>query len=134
MRCPNNSFCIFNGVGTFEGIINGRFIKLENVYYSKHINKNLLGGIRLAKSEYVWEIFNQNGETTLYLRFGFNKKENKNLVEKFITDEFNIKRIPIKLVNRQNDDTIYANNDKHREYIKKNLASKVRSLLPLRFS
>jgi len=53
MRCPNNSFCIFNGVGTFEGIINGRFIKLENVYYSKHINKNLLGGIRLAKSEYL---------------------------------------------------------------------------------
>jgi hypothetical protein len=41
MRCANNSLCIFNGVGTFEGIINGGFIKLENVYYSKHINKKL---------------------------------------------------------------------------------------------
>jgi len=80
--------------------------------------KNLLSWIRLAKSGYVCKISNQNVETSLYLRFGFNKKkENKNLVGKFIADELNIVRIPIKLVNRQID-TIYTNNDKLTDYSK----------------
>jgi len=65
----------------------------------------------------VCEISNQNGETSLYLRFAFNKKENNNLVGKFIANELNIVRIPIKLVNRQIN-TIYANNDKLTDYSK----------------
>lgn len=50
MKCANNSICKFNGIGTYEGSINGLNIKLENVLYSKDINKNLLSGIKLAQN------------------------------------------------------------------------------------
>ena len=50
MQCANNSICQFDGVGTYEGSINGYNIKFENVLYSKQVNKNLLSGIKLAKN------------------------------------------------------------------------------------
>jgi hypothetical protein len=34
-------------------------------YYSKHINKNLFSGIRLARSGYVNEVSNRNGTSSL---------------------------------------------------------------------
>jgi len=40
MKCANNSTCEFQGVGTFEGKINGEYIRLDKVYYSNNINKS----------------------------------------------------------------------------------------------
>jgi len=64
MRCANNSICEFQGIGTFEGTINNEIIRLDNVYYSKRINKNLLSGFKLYRNRYSSEI----NKTSLILK------------------------------------------------------------------
>jgi len=52
MKCANDSICEFDGIGTYEGSINGYCIILENVYYSKNVNKRLLNDIN-NKNNYI---------------------------------------------------------------------------------
>lgn len=65
MKCANETTCSFEGYGTFRGKVNGNSIFLEKVLYSKDINKNLIGGIKLAKEGYKMNIENANNEIIL---------------------------------------------------------------------
>ena len=74
MKCANNTICNFEGRDTFEGMINGNYIKLNDVYYSPNINKNLISGIKLAKEGYSCKIKNKGENIILYLKAEENKK------------------------------------------------------------
>ena len=50
MKCANDTSCTFSGYGTYYGKINNQKIRLDKVYYSKDISKNLISGIKLAQS------------------------------------------------------------------------------------
>ena len=111
MKCANNSTCEFQGVGTFEGKINGEYIRLDKVYYSNNINKNLLSGNLLPKMGIYSEIKLINKKTTLTLKKvdvkynnnNYNNNNNKiKIIGTYTADENNIIRIPI----RQTDSTI----------------------------
>ena len=56
MKCANNSTCEFSGYGTYFGKINNKNIKLDKVYYSENISKNLISGIKLSQSNITCEI------------------------------------------------------------------------------
>jgi len=99
MKCANNTICKFEGVGTFEGTINNYPIKLENVYYSKDINKNLLSGIKLAYNGLTGEIKKNNNKQTQLILSSKNN-ENSYIIGKFTADNYNIVRIPTKLENK----------------------------------
>ena len=64
----------FEGIGTFEGNINGYEIKLENVLYSKDVNKNLLSGIKLAKNGMKCDLKSKNNKVFLTLKLKKNKR------------------------------------------------------------
>ncbi len=119
MKCANNTICTFEGVGVFEGTINKHPIKLENVYYSKQINKNLLSGIKLANDGLSCEIESKNNKTWLKLKDV--KKENKKVIGSFSADEFNIVRIPSKMKRNISINTITNDNTKTKldDYSKK---------------
>jgi len=54
MKWTNSSTCEFDWVGIYESSINGYYIKLENVIYSKNLNKNILSGIKISENrQYV---------------------------------------------------------------------------------
>jgi len=50
MKCANNTLCHFEGYGTYHEIINNHKFTLNKVYYSTNSNKNIISGIKLAKS------------------------------------------------------------------------------------
>ena len=50
MKCANNTLCHFEGYGTYYEIINNHKFTLNKVYYSTNSNKNIISGIKLAKS------------------------------------------------------------------------------------
>jgi len=111
MKCANNSTCEFQGIGTFEGKINDAYIRLDKVYYSNNINKNLFNGNLQPKMGIYSEIKLINNKTTLALKkvdvkYNNNNYNNNNNTTKIIgtytADENNIIRIPI----RQTDSTI----------------------------
>jgi len=79
LRCANNSLCEFEGIGTYEGTINGYNIILENVLYSKHINKNLLSGIKLAKNGMKCNLKARKGKVFLTLKTKNNKNRTVNI-------------------------------------------------------
>jgi len=93
MRCANNSICEFQGIGTFEETINNEIIRLDNVYYSKRINKNLLSGFKLSRNGYSSEI----NKTSLILNKTDDITDKEKIIGQFNVDEFKIARIPIKL-------------------------------------
>jgi len=69
MKCANNSDCTFQGYGTYLGKINNKIIKLEKVYYSKDITKNLISGIKLSQSNIICEINNYLNKPQLTLTY-----------------------------------------------------------------
>jgi len=89
MKCVNKSICRFDGFGTFRGYINGKSITLDKVLYSKDTNKNLLGGVRLAKGGYIANISHERKHTVLRLF------KNNNMIGKFKSNKANVIRIPI---------------------------------------
>ena len=121
MKCANNTICEFQGIGTFEGKINDEYIRLDNVYYSNKINKNLLSGNKLPRNGFYIDIKAINNKTILTLK-KVDKHNNYNpkTIGIYTADETNIVRIPIKqtdptinnLTNRSN------NNNKLDEYSK----------------
>ncbi|KAG4104120.1 hypothetical protein H8356DRAFT_927432, partial [Neocallimastix lanati (nom. inval.)] len=64
----NNSTCEFQGIRTFEGKINDVHIRLDKVYHSNNINKNLLIGNLLPKMGINSEIKLINNKTNLTLK------------------------------------------------------------------
>ena len=50
MKWTNSSTYEFDWVGIYESSINGYYIKLENVIYSKNLNKNILSGIKIYEN------------------------------------------------------------------------------------
>ena len=89
MKCANKSTCIFEGFGSFQGTINGFEIILPKVLYSKHVNKNLISGVKLAKEGIISLINNNNQSIQLIL------KNKNNIIGKFIANNANIIKIPI---------------------------------------
>ena len=79
MQCANNSICEFDGVGTYEGSINGYNIKFENVLYSKQVNKNLLSGIKLAKNGLKCNIKSRRDKVFLTLKTTLENKRTINI-------------------------------------------------------
>jgi len=61
-------FATLKDMVVFEGMINGNYIKLNDVYYSPNINKNLISGTKLAKEGYSREIQDENGNIILFLK------------------------------------------------------------------
>ena len=49
LKCANNTYCTFEGYGEYEFEINNRKFKLDRVYYSKDVAKNMFSGVGLAK-------------------------------------------------------------------------------------
>jgi len=101
MKCTNNSCCIFEGYGTFFGMINNHQITLHKVY-SKNINKNIISVVKLAKAGINVEICNNDNESINILL----KNNNKDLIEVIQPDDFNIPRIC--LTNKNNELSINA--------------------------
>jgi len=66
------------------------FTILNKVLYSKDINKNLIGGVKLAKDGYKTILTNENNEITLTLSI------NSIIIGKFKSNNLNIIRIPIR--------------------------------------
>jgi len=79
MRCANGSICKFNGIGTYEGNINGYDIKLENVLYSNEINKNLLSGIKLTKNGMKCNLKSRRDKVYLTMKLRNNNKRTVNI-------------------------------------------------------
>ena len=52
LRWVNGTMCSFEGYGTYECYINGIYVRLERVLYSKSVTKNFISGIELAKIGY----------------------------------------------------------------------------------
>jgi len=77
MKCANNSLLEFNGVGTYEGNINGYYIKLDSVFYSKDINKNLFSGIKLASNRENCSLKRKNKNIFFNLKI---KNKNKKII------------------------------------------------------
>ena len=115
MKCANDSICKVEGVGTFEGTINSYPVKLENVYYSRNINKNLISGMKLANIGIVSEIKSDNKEVWLKLKNNISNQT----IGKFTTDENNIVRIPIKIVNKSINTVIKEKKGKLSDYSKR---------------
>jgi len=90
MQCANGSTCHFEGYGTFNGTINGHLITLERVLYSKEVNKNLIGGIKLIKSGIQASLELKNNNISLTL-----KNQNNDKIIDVNADSRNIIRIPI---------------------------------------
>ena len=88
MKCANKSTCTFEGFGRFNGIINGHKIILEKVFYSKDINKNLIGGVKLAKDGYNATILYKNDN--IYLKIF----KNNYTIGEFATNNTNTFVIP----------------------------------------
>ena len=88
MKCANDTTCKFLGYGTYTGKINNYNIKLNKVYYSKDISKNLLSGIKLAQSNINCEVNNYYNKPQLTLTHN-NKIILKTYVNKH--NNFNIK-------------------------------------------
>jgi len=59
--------CSFEGYGTYECYINGIYVRLDKVLYSKSTTKNHISGIELAKIGYKVII-----DTNDYIRGRFN--------------------------------------------------------------
>ena len=87
-------------------MINGNYIKLNNIYYSPNINKNLISGIRLAKEGYFCEIKNKRGNTILCLKVKENNKVK--FFGSFPANDVNVIRLPIV---KTNSFINYINND-----------------------
>ncbi|OUM59001.1 hypothetical protein PIROE2DRAFT_64053 [Piromyces sp. E2] len=77
LKCANGSTCNFDGIGTYEGSINGYNIILDNVLYSKDVNKNLLSGIKLAKNGMKCNFKSRKNKVYLSLK---TKNSNKRIV------------------------------------------------------
>jgi len=88
MKCANKSTCTFEGFGRFNGIINGHKIILEKVFYSKDINKNLIGGVKLAMDGYNATILYKNDN--IYLKIF----KNNYTIGEFATNNTNTFVIP----------------------------------------
>ena len=117
MKCANDTTCEFKGVGTFIGKINNQTIRLDNVYYSDKINKNLISGVKLTKTGYPCELDVINDETILILK-KYNKWNNKkHIIGRFKSDTSNIIKIPTSIVEKTIN-TISNNNEKLDEYSK----------------
>ena len=94
LKCANNSLCQFEGMGSYTANINGFPVKLDNVLYSKNINKNLLSGIKLAKNGLITNLKSRKGKT--YLTFKFKNKNKKIInVGTFEADNNNIIQVPM---------------------------------------
>ena len=65
MKCTNNTTCTFEGIETFEGTINDTPIKLEKVYYSKNVSKNLFSGFKFTKLGFSCNMTTKNDKTFL---------------------------------------------------------------------
>jgi len=77
LKCANDSLCKFEGVGTYEGNINGIAIRLENVLYSNQVNKNLLSGIKLTKNGMKYILRSRNDK--VYLSLKTKTRQNKTI-------------------------------------------------------
>ncbi len=97
MKCANNSICTFEGTGTFEGSINGTNVILDKVYYSKHVNKNLLSGFKLTKLGFSCNMVTKDDKTFLIISQQTNNGYKR--IGKFLASENNITTIPIKKQN-----------------------------------
>ena len=67
LNCANGSPCEFEGYGEFEFEINNTKIKLERVYYSKNVIKNMISGVELARTNIKAILENINNEVVLKL-------------------------------------------------------------------
>jgi len=72
MKCANSSICEFVGVGSYEGSINGHYIKLENVLYSKNLKKSCI--IKLAKNGLLCNLKSRKNKVFLILKAKDNNK------------------------------------------------------------
>jgi len=88
IKCANNTLCHFEGYGTYHGIINNHKFTLNKVYYSTNSNKNIISGIKLAKSGINVSINNINEKISLTLTNNNNK-----IIDIIFPDQFNIVRI-----------------------------------------
>jgi len=122
MKCANNTSCEFKGIGTFIGKINNEIIRLDNVYYSEKINKNLISGVRLTENGYPCELDLVNNKTTLTLK-KYNRRNNrKHVIGRYTADPSNVIKIPIKpikhsictITNQENHLDEYSRNLWHR--------------------
>jgi len=113
MTCANNSTCTFEGYGTYYGTINGFPITLNNVYYSKQINKNLISGIKFSKTGYNSIITQQiNNKPCLIIK----NKENDNIYKTYSTNDDSF-YIFIK-TNKSNINKLFNINDLNTDYEK----------------
>jgi len=93
MKCANNTNCEFLGYGTYEGKINNHHIRLNKVYYSKQISKNLISGTKLAESGITCEINNNSHHPQLII-----KNNNENIYNTHLNKHNNFR---IKTVNKK---------------------------------
>jgi len=94
LKCANNSLCEFSGVGNYTAVINGYIIKLENVLYSEHVNKNLLSGIKLIKNGINCHLKSRKNKVYLTLKLKNNQNKTINLGT-FSADDNNIIHIQL---------------------------------------
>ena len=92
LRCANGTMCSFEGYGTYECYINGIYLRLDKVLYSKSATKNLISGIELAKigyrviidtDDYTRGRFNLWGPNNVYIGTYYSTNDNQFLVNTY---------------------------------------------------
>jgi len=81
MKYANKSTWSFEGLGRLNWYINLSKITLEKIFYSKNVNKSLIGGIKLAKEDYNAKISFKNDNIF------FNLIKDENIIGEFATNK-----------------------------------------------